>query len=117
MAPPTTGVIKCQKCRSVLVEDITIVLNESSSCDPLECSSYSLNSFLYLSEDRLPNWIKTKVEDEQWTKGKITCEQCKSKVGSFDYVSGRKCECKGSVLPPVHLVSSQVDRPIATKPL
>lgn len=114
---PAAGVIKCHKCRHVLVKDLLIVVNRSAICDPLKCSSYNLNSFVYLSDDKLPDWIKSKVEEEQWTKGKITCEQCRSKVGSFDYVSGRKCECQESILPPVHLVGSQVDRPMATHPL
>lgn len=68
--------------------------------------------FLYLQEDQLPKWIKLKVEEEQWTKGKLHCENCGFKVGSFDFISGRKCDCKKSILPPVHFVSSQVDRPI-----
>lgn len=112
---PATGMIKCHKCRHVLLEDLSVVCNNNASCDLKKCCSYNINSFLYLAEDKLPDWIKTKVEEELWTKGKLVCEQCRCKVGSFDYVSGRKCDCKESVLPPVHLVASQVDRPILSE--
>lgn len=103
--------IKCQKCRHVLLEDARET-NNNYGCDVKNCSSYSLQNIIYLIEEKLPKWIRLKVENEQWTKGKLHCENCGQKVGSFDFVSGRKCECKETVLPPVHFISSQVDRPI-----
>lgn len=105
-----SDIIKCHKCRHVLVEDMSEKLN--IICDPTVCSSYNIRNFIHVQEDKLPLWIKSKIEEEQWTKGKLHCEHCGCKVGSFDFVSGRKCDCRNTVLPPVHFISSQVDIPI-----
>lgn len=112
MASTNIDVIKCHKCRNVLLDDISNVTNNSTRCDQQECSSYSLNNFIYIAEDNLPGWIRKKVETEQWTKGRLHCEKCGCRIGIFDYISGRKCNCGQTVLPPVHFVASQVDRPI-----
>ncbi|CAH2099926.1 unnamed protein product [Euphydryas editha] len=105
-----TGNVKCHKCRHILLEDMNGTY--TSVCSK-SCASNNNKNFVYLVEDNLPAWIKQKVEEEQWTKGKLHCESCKSKLGSFDFVSGRKCDCGDSVLPPVYLVTSQVDIPIS----
>lgn len=106
------GAIKCHKCRHVLFEDISDiyvnVAKDKAGC----CSSYNIDNFIYLLEERVPEWISKKIADEMWTKGKLHCEKCGNKVGSFDYTSGRKCECRKSELPCIHFVTSQVDRPI-----
>uniref|UniRef100_S4P3U6 E3 ubiquitin-protein ligase RNF180 n=1 Tax=Pararge aegeria TaxID=116150 RepID=S4P3U6_9NEOP len=107
---PNVGNVKCHKCRQVLLSDLSATYNKSRCKDT--CSSYNRNNFIYLLEDHLPAWIKVKIEEEQWTKGKLHCENCGCKVGTFDFVSGRKCECGITVLPPVHFVLSQVDIPI-----
>ncbi|KAI5634803.1 hypothetical protein NE865_12521 [Phthorimaea operculella] len=109
MEVQNNGCIKCHKCRHILLEDITRVYNNSADHP---CDSYDIKKFIYLVEDKLPDWIKQNVEAENWTKGKLHCSNCRSKVGSFDFVSGRKCDCGQSVLPSVHFVTSQVDRPI-----
>jgi E3 ubiquitin-protein ligase RNF180 len=105
------GLIKCHKCRHVLINELK---NYVQVCDLQMCSSYNLRNFIYVPEDQLPDWIKSKVEEEQWTKGKLHCVNCKSKIGSFDFISGRKCDCQSSLLPPVHFIGSQVDRPMLT---
>lgn len=104
------GSVKCHKCRHIVLENMNdaykIICSES-------CASYGNKNFIYLLEDKLPTWVKQKVEEEQWTKGKLHCGKCGSKLGSFDFISGRKCDCGNSVLPPVHLVTSQVDIPLS----
>lgn len=104
------NIIRCQKCRHILLHDYTPYI--CGNCDHGKCDSYDTRNFIHLAEDTLPDWIKSKIVEEQWTKGKLHCENCRFKVGSFDFISGRKCECKNSILPPVHFISSQVDRPI-----
>lgn len=104
-----SGVIKCHKCRHIL---LNMISTYNSSCNE-KCESYNPKCFIYLLEDQLPAWIKKKVDEEQWTKGKLHCENCGSKVGSFDFVSGRKCDCRCSILPSVHFVTSQIDVPVA----
>lgn len=107
----SSKVLKCHKCRQILLED-TCVIDSVITCDPKICDSYEPKNFIYIKEELAPAWIKEKVEQEQWTKGKLYCEKCKSRIGSFDYISGRKCACRTSVLPPIHLVSSHIDRPV-----
>ncbi|CAK1599794.1 unnamed protein product [Parnassius mnemosyne] len=101
-------VIKCHKCRHVLLNDLNIAHNKQL-CDSKGCDNFDVKKFIYLHEDKIPSWIKRKVENEQWTKGKLHCENCGCKVGSFDFISGRKCDCGMAVLPPIHFVTSQVD--------
>lgn len=104
-------VVKCHKCRHILFDN-SYILDNSVTCDPKQCASYDMKRFIYMREDNVPVWIKDKIEKEEWTKGKLNCEKCNCRIGSFDYISGRKCDCGASVLPAIHLVSSQVDRPI-----
>ena len=103
--------IKCHKCRYTLFDE-TCILDSSLTCDPTKCESYDIKRFIYVSEDKVPEWIKQKIETEEWTKGKLHCQKCNNRIGSFDYISGRKCDCGSSVIPPIHLVTSQIDRPI-----
>ncbi|OWR51779.1 hypothetical protein KGM_208087 [Danaus plexippus plexippus] len=108
---PNIEHIKCHKCRNILLSDFASIYS-SALCGDQKCSSYSTKNFAFLHEDNLPKWIRLKIEEERWTRGKLYCENCGCKVGTFDFVSGRKCECGNSVLPPVHFISSQVDVPI-----
>lgn len=107
----SSQVLKCHKCRNILFDD-TCLLDSADNCDTKTCASYDIRRFIYISEDKVPDWIKNKIESEDWTKGKLNCQKCNNRIGGFDYVSGRKCDCGASVLPPIHLVSSHVDRPI-----
>lgn len=106
--------IRCQKCRHVLLNYPVFNMTESI-CNAQNCNSYNERNFIHLQDDKLPLWIKAKIESEEWTKGKLHCENCGFKVGSFDFISGKKCECGKSILPPVHFITSQVDRPIVTE--
>ncbi|XP_077294323.1 E3 ubiquitin-protein ligase RNF180-like [Arctopsyche grandis] len=54
----------------------------------------------------LPTWVETAVSESGWCVGKLMCE-CGAPLGSFDFVSGRRCivmiiiidqlKCTGSV--------------------
>lgn len=104
--------VKCHKCRQVLLDCLKRGILNKLPCDPTTCQSYDLNKFIYLLEDKLPDWTQEVIEKEEWTKGKLHCPKCTSKVGSFDFISGRKCECGNSQLPAVHFISSQIDKPV-----
>lgn len=104
--------IKCHKCRNILLKDCPKHVIDTFECDPQKCGTFNEKQFIFLSEDQLPSWIKMKIMKEQWTKGKLHCESCGSKVGSFDYISGRRCNCGSSIIPSVHLITSQIDRPL-----
>merc|ERR1712020_605809 len=49
----------------------------------------------------MPDWILQKVEEAGWTKGRLNCPQCQSRLGGFDFISGADY--------PVHLIKSKVD--------
>lgn len=105
--------IKCKKCRTVLLGDIEKdLISAHGTCnneiDSNICNSLGDKNMLYLSGECVPPWIKTAIEAENWTKGKLNC-QCNNRVGSFDFVSGQTCECGKQVLPSIRLIRSKVD--------
>lgn len=111
---------KCRKCRHLLFSNNEIC---DSHGNPLE---YNKNKpqicnpptdVWYLREDLIPFWIKDQVDNSNWTKGKLYCGTCKSRIGSFDFISGSKCYCGSSVLPALHVVSSKVDCQAVNSPL
>ncbi|XP_018574356.1 E3 ubiquitin-protein ligase RNF180-like [Anoplophora glabripennis] len=107
--------IKCKKCRkSILNEGQTkdLFLNAHSSpvaSPPEECASVQEQSNIFLNEELLPHWIILRIEAEKWSRGKLNCPYCDSKIGSFDFVSGLKCSCSSNFLPPVHVIKSKID--------
>ncbi len=106
------SIYKCRKCRHFLLADnqvsnchgypISSDENDSKSCSPV-------SNVWYLTEDRIPAWMKNQVDDGNWTKGKLFCPTCQCRIGSYDFVSGAKCSCGSHVLPPLHVVSSKLD--------
>lgn len=115
--------IKCFKCRAVLLKDTEIeqlsphgdTNQTSAGVSIIRCESMLDDKLIYLKDDLLPQWIIDKVQESNWTKGRLHCEQCKTKIGHFDFVTGRKCHCEETVLPPVYFIKSQVDRPLNVK--
>lgn len=109
--------IQCKVCRQIILNEIECnSLLLSAHNEPLQNSSpedyceslLTLNS-IYLNEEHLPAWLLSLIEHENWAKGKINCSSCKGRIGSFDFLSGLKCDCNKFVLPPVHLVKSKID--------
>lgn len=112
--------IKCRKCRTRLLcvqpKDILNAHNEEAclegNVNESNCLTVQERNEIFLLEDNLPEWISKEVETSQWTKGKLKCSGCDSRVGSFDFISGTRCHCSKGVLPSVHLVRSKVDLPL-----
>jgi len=85
---PNCG-LKCRKCRSGFLAEI-------------EHDGIKSTSDLYVfSDENMPQWISQKVEEGGWTKGRLNCPNCQSRIGGFDFVSGADY--------PVHLIKSKVD--------
>jgi len=59
------------------------------------------SNVLNICDENLPQWINDAVEEGSWTKGKLSCPSCGSRVGGFDYVT------RSSL--PVYIVRSKVD--------
>lgn len=111
----TNKKIKCRKCRVILTELSSTKLlnahheqysvNSKDSCCPnlLNCTE------LYVNEDYLDPWIREEIEKSDWTKGKLKCIKCNSNVGSFDFITGQKCECRAFTQPAIHFIKSKID--------
>ena len=69
------------------------------------------NLVSYIQEDIMPSWMSDLLQQTDWTKGKVACPSCKARIGSFNFVSGRKCACQRWVLPAIRLVNSKMDLP------
>ncbi|XP_050521715.1 E3 ubiquitin-protein ligase RNF180-like [Daktulosphaira vitifoliae] len=108
--------IKCQKCRYELASSETSTILDchekpikDTSRVTYSCNKNVMENNWYLSSTALPDWINNYVEEGDWQKGKLICPNCNLRVGSFDFVSGMKCQCKQFLLPQIHLVKSKVD--------
>lgn len=107
-------IIKCRKCRVVLTQvQPSNLLNahseQHSNESNEECPSISSHTEFYLNEDQLDQWIQQEIEKSDFTKGKLKCFKCASNVGSFDFITGQKCECRSFTQPAVHLIRSKID--------
>lgn len=107
--------VKCKKCRKVIIDktqSVNLFLNAHNL--PLDntesdCPTIAEQKVVFLAEDALPEWIMQKVQEVEWSKARLNCQQCDSRLGGFDFISGNKCECLRNVLPAVHLIKSKVD--------
>lgn len=108
--------IKCKKCRQIVLnteECVDLLIDahgkpfqQESIC---ECPSVRNRSIVYLDEDRIPKWIEDILQSQHFRKGKIHCQHCYSRLGGFDFVRGRMCECDLFLLPSIHLNVNKID--------
>lgn len=109
--------IKCRKCRTVILkvseENLLDAHAERFARDfaqiRSDCPSIVGQTEIYLNEDALESWIQDEIEKSEWTKGKLKCIKCTANVGSFDFVTGQKCDCKQFSQPSVHIIRSKID--------
>ncbi|KAK5642618.1 hypothetical protein RI129_008785 [Pyrocoelia pectoralis] len=108
--------IKCKRCRNIILKDTenpTVQLNahgiKQTNTTPQPCSSISEENLFYIDEEQLPQWIHSAVAEANWSKGKLNCPHCNTRIGGFDFISGFKCGCDEYILPPVHIINSKVD--------
>jgi len=111
--------LKCKKCRCVLIEHtLCPILNchgdeANFETTRVENCKDTIDAF-YFQETGLPEWILHKLNEADWSKGKLMCPKCFARLGSFDFVSGKKCQCMRVIVPPVHIVKSKVDYHLIT---
>lgn len=80
--------LKCAKCRSLLAT----------------LGTYADGSNVWnLDQEQLPTFVQDAVDQSGWTKGRLNCPSCQSRIGAFDFVGS------GSTDHPVHLIKSKVD--------
>lgn len=86
-------------------DTFTINLDEIQS----GCPTVQGRTEIFLNEDALEPWIQEEIENSEWTKGKLKCIKCAANVGSFDFVTGQKCDCRQFNQPSVHFIRSKLD--------
>lgn len=113
--------IKCRKCRTVITTISShnllnahseLFFNGATDAET-NCPSIIERTEVYLKEDAIEQWIQNEIEKSGWTKGKLKCVKCSSNVGSFDYISGQKCDCQYFNQPSVHFIKSKIDLEVA----
>ncbi|XP_043484308.1 E3 ubiquitin-protein ligase RNF180-like [Leptopilina heterotoma] len=115
--PARVTEVKCKRCRTVIfTEEATPLLSAhgaaENNSENLQCSANESENCLYISTETVPDWIRDCINKELWTKGKINCLNCKSRLGSFNFVNEIKCDCGECLLPPIRIIRSKVDRPV-----
>ncbi|NP_001136164.1 uncharacterized protein LOC100217359 [Nasonia vitripennis] len=109
--------IKCKRCRTMLfTEEASPSLTAHGQAIGVgarntRCNSDVPEDCLFLAEDSMPDWIHEVVDRENWTKGKLHCPLCHARIGSFDFVSSKKCNCGEYVPPPIRITYSKIDVP------
>jgi len=88
--------LKCKKCREVL-----LFKPDHEYSDVSDPSLGEESNILSVDEEKRPQWIDDQIEQGGWTKGKLTCYKCGTRVGGFDFVSGMATQ--------VYIVKSKVD--------
>uniref|UniRef100_R4FMN4 E3 ubiquitin-protein ligase n=3 Tax=Rhodnius TaxID=13248 RepID=R4FMN4_RHOPR len=108
--------LKCRKCRNILLNNAETPLLSSHNNKVgeyfqrnLEEDCFDTKNSLFLQEEGLPGWIIDIVNEAGWQKGKLHCPTCSLRLGSFNFISGRKCACGRFVVPPIHIIKSKVD--------
>ena len=114
-------VFRCKKCRLALFQkdslvtchNENIVNNKETSELGNSCLSQTSN-ILFIDEQKVVDWIRNEINNQEWTKGRLTCpgKGCGARVGSFNFVNGANCACNQLVLPPVQIIRSKVDEPL-----
>jgi len=89
--------LRCRKCRFILLEQPPHKILDTVESSDTQDSSNVFN----ICDENLPQWINDAVEEGSWTKGKLSCPSCGSRVGGFDYVTRSSF--------PVYIVRSKVD--------
>ncbi|KAL0269726.1 UNVERIFIED_CONTAM: hypothetical protein PYX00_007361 [Menopon gallinae] len=112
----TTVTVKCRKCRNLLFTypevDLLSAHGESYGSvgvEYIKCETIQEDNVWFLGESGMPDWVSSLVNEANWTKGKVNCPKCNSRLGSFDFISGTQCQCGSHTLPPVHVVKCKVD--------
>lgn len=101
---------KCQKCRKELFGGEFVLTNHSEPWTESHTNVCSAKQFVwYLKDEVLETWLQAQIDAGGWIKGKLHCPFCSLRIGSYDFVSGRQCDCGSHVLPPIHIVKSKVD--------
>ncbi|CAN7984128.1 unnamed protein product [Ixodes hexagonus] len=103
---------RCRKCRLALFTGSNIVSSHGvqwSGRVSFACPINKMDTVWYVREEGLPDWVTDQLDRGEWIKGKLYCPSCNARLGTFDFVTGAKCDCREFVLPPIHISKSRID--------
>lgn len=116
-----TSKFRCRKCGIYLFSSNHIQPHTSFKGKPnvksdhydqapgqVDSSSRFCTSWFLRDENELP-WVLESVEEVSWTKGKIYCPKCRSRIGAFNYIQGVQCDCGKFTIPSIWIQKSRVD--------
>lgn len=94
--------LRCRKCRKGFIDSTCLLMVEAA-----DESSAPACSIWHVNVDTLPEWILTSIHQAQWTVGKLNCQNCGARLGSFNFIARTWCPCGRETA--VHLSKSRVD--------
>ncbi|XP_026154158.1 E3 ubiquitin-protein ligase RNF180 isoform X2 [Mastacembelus armatus] len=95
--------LRCRRCRKGVLDSTCLATVEDTSE-----GSAAVCSIWHVNVDTLPEWILTSVHQAQWTVGKLSCQNCRARLGSFNFINRSECPCGRDTT--IHLNKSRVDR-------
>lgn len=111
--------LKCKMCRALLAMSTTKkFLNGHGQPYKIHgtidenCTTIQENSKMFIDDSHLDDpsfWIVNAIEEQHWTKGKLKCPNCSTKIGSFDFIGDDRCQCGMFTQRKVHLTRGKVD--------
>ncbi|XP_014467431.1 PREDICTED: E3 ubiquitin-protein ligase RNF180-like [Dinoponera quadriceps] len=105
--------VRCKHCCKHLFKGDSMLLNAHHQIKrhptDMGCKTDEYDCCSYMTVENVPDWILDVIEQESWTKGKLYCPHCNSRLGTFNFVNDLKCSCDEYVKPPIRLVNSKLD--------
>ncbi|XP_043489154.1 E3 ubiquitin-protein ligase RNF180-like [Polistes fuscatus] len=106
--------IRCKHCCKNLFQNESFTLLSShnediNNIEHTECGGDFIEHCLYMSMENLPTWIQKIIDQTSWTKGRLNCPFCNTRLGSFNLVIDTKCNCGTCIMPPIRLIRSKLD--------
>ncbi|XP_067430023.1 E3 ubiquitin-protein ligase RNF180 [Thunnus thynnus] len=95
--------LRCRRCRKGVIDGACLATVEAT-----DESSAAVCSIWHVNVDTLPEWILTSVQQAQWTVGKLNCQNCRARLGGFNFINRSECPCGQDAT--IHLNKSRVDR-------
>eukprot|EP00088_Acartia_fossae_P052831 TRINITY_DN5986_c0_g3_i1.p1 TRINITY_DN5986_c0_g3~~TRINITY_DN5986_c0_g3_i1.p1 ORF type:complete len:193 (+),score=51.93 TRINITY_DN5986_c0_g3_i1:50-628(+) len=92
--------LKCRKCREILLTKAVNHFRDITETGGGQGAQDEGNIF-DVDDETKPDWISQQIEQGGWTKGKLSCPKCSTRVGGFDFVTGLSAQ--------IYIVKSKVD--------
>ncbi|XP_035769150.1 E3 ubiquitin-protein ligase RNF180-like isoform X1 [Neolamprologus brichardi] len=96
------SMLRCRKCRKSVIDSICLL-----TIPDTDEASADVCSIWHLDVDTLPDWILISVHQTQWTAGKLNCQNCRARLGGFNFINRSQCPCGTDA--SIHFSKSRLD--------